>query len=132
MAKFTISSAQMAQWKYNANHPQFSHRTVINDDEMAYLVDVIKEESIDLTKWWRTNDKRWIFIQAMEFDHLQNTVDYFSRDGMKIDPMRQNAFDNVMIEYLKRKSDNEMLTKKAMQLMENLDGKSEGTTDGQQ
>jgi crotonobetainyl-CoA:carnitine CoA-transferase CaiB-like acyl-CoA transferase len=90
---------------------------------MAFLV-TVKEANIDLTKWWRTNDKRWIFIQAMEFDHLQNTVDYFSRDGMKIDPMRQNAFDNVMIEYLKRKVDNEVLTKKAMQLMENLDGKS--------
>jgi crotonobetainyl-CoA:carnitine CoA-transferase CaiB-like acyl-CoA transferase len=123
MAKFRISHAQVAQWEYNVNHHEFSHRTVINDDEMAFLVGV-KEANIDLTKWWRTNDKRWIFIQAMEFDHLQNTVDYFSRDGMTIDPMRQGAFDNVMIEYLKRKVDNEALTKKAIQLMENLDGKS--------
>jgi hypothetical protein len=123
MAKFRISSAQMAQWSYNANHPSFSERVVVNDDEMQFLVH-IKKADIDLTKWWRTNDKRWILIQAMEFDHLQNTVDYFSRDGMTIDPMRQGAFDNVMIEYLKRKADNEMLTKKAMQLMENLDGKS--------
>ena len=123
MAKFRISSAQAAQWEYNANHPQFSQRTVINDDEMMFLTHM-RQEDIDLTKWWRTNDKRWILIQAMEFDHLQNTVDYFSRDGMTIDPMRQGAFDNVMIEYLKRKVDNEMLTKKAMQLMENLDGKS--------
>ena len=131
MARTIISSAQMAQWDYNANHPAFSERVVVNDDEMQFLVH-IKKADIDLTKWWRTNDKRWILIQAMEFDHLQNTVDYFSRDGMKIDPMRQNAFDNVMLEYLKRKADNEMLTKKAMQLMENLDGKSEGTTDGKQ
>lgn len=123
MARTIISSTQMAQWDYNANHPAFSERVVVNDDEMQFLVH-IKKADIDLTKWWRTNDKRWILIQAMEFDHLQNTVDYFSRDGMTIDPMRQGAFDNVMIEYLKRKVDNEMLTKKAMQLMENLDGKS--------
>jgi len=58
MARTIISSAQMAQWDYNANHPAFSERVVVNDDEMQFLVH-IKKADIDLTKWWRTNDKRW-------------------------------------------------------------------------
>lgn len=129
MTRVTISSAQAAQYDYNGNHPQFSQRTEIADQEMMYLVH-LKKQDIDLSKWWRTKDKRWILIEAMDFYHLQNTVDYFSRDGVQISPERQLAFENVIIEYMKKKVDNEVLTDKALQLMENLDGTSEGTTDG--
>ena len=96
-----------------------------------YLVHIRKED-IDLTKWWKTKDRGWILIEAMDFDHLQNTVDYFSRDGVSINPERQAALDNVIIEYMKKKIDSNALTDKAIKLMENLDGQSKGTTDGKQ
>lgn len=130
MAKFRITHAQVTQWEYNANHPQFSQRTVMDDAEMMYLVQ-IKSEAIDLSKWWNTKGGRWLLIKAMDFSHLENTVDYFSRDGITLDPQRQAAFENVVIEYMKRKVDNETLTEKAIQLMENLDGQDEAKTDGQ-
>ena len=131
MKKRIISRAQTTQWEYNANHPKFAQRVVIEDSEMMYLVHIRKDD-IDLSKWWKTKDKGWILIEAMDFSHLENTVDYFSRDGVAINPERQVALENVIIEYMKRKVDNEVLTNKAMQLMENLDGTSKGTTDGQQ
>lgn len=128
--RHTISPAQAAQWDWNQGHdPRFSQRTIIQDSEMMYLVH-IKKADIDLSKWWKTKDKRWILIEAMDLQHLENTVDYFSRDGVQINPERQAALDNVIIEYMKKKIDSNELTDKAMQLMENLDGTSEGTTDG--
>jgi hypothetical protein len=96
---------------------------------MMFLVH-LKQMDIDLTKWWKTKDKGWILIQAMDFSHLENTVDYFSRDGVSVDPERQAALENVILEYMKKKVDNERLVEKAMQLMENLDGQSKGNDDG--
>lgn len=127
--RLTISPAQIMQYDYNARHPQFDQRTVIDDAEMMYLVH-IKKADIDLSKWWRTKDKRWILIEAMDLQHLENTVDYFSRDGVQISDERQVALENVIIEYMKKKVDSETLTNKAMQLMENLDGTNEGADDG--
>ena len=127
--RMIVSRAQAEHYEYNSNHPAFAQRTVIPDEEMMYLVHM-KHQDIDLTKWWKTKDKGWILIQAMDFSHLENTVDYFSRDGVAINPERQSALDNVMLEYMKRKIDNEALTHKAMKLMENLNGTNEGTTDG--
>ena len=66
----------------------------------------------------------------MDFYHLENTVDYFSRGDVQINPERQAALDNVMLTYMRKKVDNEHLKDKAMQLMENIDGKDEGTNDG--
>lgn len=129
--RMILSRAQTMQFDYNVNHPQFSKRVVIPDEEMMYLVHIRKED-IDLTKWWKTKDRGWILIEAMDFDHLQNTVDYFSRDGVSINPERQAALDNVIIEYMKKKIDSNALTDKAIKLMENLDGQSKGTTDGKQ
>jgi hypothetical protein len=54
--------------------------------------------------YWRTADKRYVRISEMEFSHLENTVNYFSREGMKVDPSRQNAFEKVMIRYLMEKA----------------------------
>jgi hypothetical protein len=54
--------------------------------------------------YWLTRDSRWVRISEMEFSHLENTVNYFSREGMKVDPARQNAFDKVMIRYLIEKA----------------------------
>ena len=125
--RHTISRAQAAQFDWDVgNDPRFSMRTIINDNEMMYLVH-IKKADIDLSKWWKTKDKRWILIESMDFSHLENTVDYFSRDGVQINPERQEALDNVIIEYMRRKVDNEALTNKAMQLMENLDERNETT-----
>lgn len=129
LKRMTISPAQIMQYRHNANHPQFDQRTVIDDAEMMYLVH-IKKADIDLSRWWKTKDKRWILIEAMDFNHLENTVDYFSRDGVAISPERQEALDNVIIEYMRKKIENIELDEKAMQLMENLDGTNEGTNDG--
>ena len=126
MARKIITQTQMSQWDFNANHPAFAQRVEIDDAEMMYLVH-IKHTDIDLTKWWKTKDKRWILIAAMDFSHLENTVDYFSRDDVQIAPERQEALDNVIIEYMRRKVDNEALTNKALQLMENLDERNETT-----
>ena len=127
--RMIVSRAQAEHYEFNGNHPSFAQRTEIPDEEMMYLVHM-KKQDIDLSKWWKTKDRRWILIEAMDFSHLENTVDYFSRDDVQINPERQAALDNVMLEYMKRKVDNEALTNKAMQLMENLDGTNEGTTDG--
>jgi hypothetical protein len=54
--------------------------------------------------YWRAADRGWIRISEMDYEHLENTVNYFSREGMKVDPTRQNAFDKVMIRYLKEKA----------------------------
>lgn len=54
--------------------------------------------------YWRTADMRWIRISEMEYSHLENTVNYFSREGKKVDPSRQNAFEKVMIRYLMEKA----------------------------
>jgi hypothetical protein len=54
--------------------------------------------------YWRTANDRWIHISDMEFSHLENTVNYFSREGMKVDPHRQNAFEKVMLRYLREKA----------------------------
>ena len=124
MARTIITQTQMSMW--DRNHPAFAQRTEIDDQEMMYLVH-IKHQDIDLTKWWKTKDRRWILIAAMDFSHLENTVDYFSRDDVTIDPMRQEALDNVIIEYMRRKVDNEALMNKALQLMENLDERNETT-----
>ena len=55
-------------------------------------------------EYWRTRDEKWIRISEMEYSHLENIVNYFSREGMKVDPTRQNAFDKVMIRYLMEKA----------------------------
>jgi hypothetical protein len=54
--------------------------------------------------YWRTANDRWIRISDMEFSHLENVVNYFSQEGKKVDPTRQNAFDKVMIRYLMEKA----------------------------
>jgi hypothetical protein len=87
----------------------------------VWIDDVEVEEGalIEPDKYWRTaKDQRWVLIAEMDYQHLENIVDFFSRDGWVVDPARQNAFDNVMIEYMRRKLDNEALLKKAIDLME--------------
>ena len=54
--------------------------------------------------YWRTANSKWIRISEMDYEHLENTVNYFSREGMTVDPRRQNAFKKVMIRYLLEKA----------------------------
>jgi hypothetical protein len=86
----------------------------------AWIDDIEVEDGMlkEPDKYWRTAQHRWVLIAEMEYQHLENIVDFFSRDGWVVDPARQNAFDNVMIEYMRRKLDNEALLKKAIDLME--------------
>jgi hypothetical protein len=72
-----------------------------------WVGDSVFEDFADPKKYdeyWRTANDRWIRISEMEFSHLENTVNYFSREGMKVDPARQNAFDKVMVRYLMEKA----------------------------
>lgn len=52
--------------------------------------------------YWRTR-MMWVRIEDMDFEHLENTVNLFSREGMKVDPLMQDAFENVMLTYLRKK-----------------------------
>ena len=61
-------------------------------------------DGADPSKWWSSND-RLIHIESMDLEHLENVVNYFSRDGVKVDPMRQSAFENVMLTYLRKKAE---------------------------
>ena len=54
---------------------------------------------------WTTQDGVMLWIKDIEFDHLENIVNYFSRDGMVVDPGRQGAFENVMLTYLRKKAE---------------------------
>jgi hypothetical protein len=55
-------------------------------------------------EYWRTGNGKWLRISEMDYSHLENTVNYFSREGMKVDPSRQNAFEKVMLRYLREKA----------------------------
>jgi hypothetical protein len=73
----------------------------------AWLDDDAFEDSdgADPSKYWSTQDGRLMSIEHMDLQHLENVVNYFSQDGYKVDPMRQNAFENVMLTYLRKKAE---------------------------
>jgi len=67
-------------------------------------------DGADPSKWWAAQDGRLMSIEKMDLQHLENVVNYFSRDGMVVDPTRQGAFENVMLTYLRKKAEmNEMI-----------------------
>lgn len=103
---------------------------VMGEQEMMLRVHLHRQD-IDLTKWWVSKDRRWHRIEAMDFSHLQNIVDLMSQPGKAVHPDRQTAFDNVVLEYFKKKVDNDALYDKALQLMENIDGIHKETDDGE-
>ena len=96
----------------------------------AWIDDVEVEDGMlkEPDKYWRTAQQRWKLIAELEFSHLENIVNYFSQDGVVVNPTMQNSFDNVMIEYMKRKLDNEALLKKAISLMEEGHGNTKMPT----
>ena len=71
----------------------------VDDDVFENFADLKQRED-----YWHTSGNRWIRISEMDYQHLENTVNYFSREGMKVDPSRQNAFDKVMVRYLMEKA----------------------------
>jgi hypothetical protein len=60
-----------------------------------YLIASYPEE------YWITQDGRLVLIEHMDFQHLENIVNLFSQEGMTVDPMRQGAFEKIMIRYLR-------------------------------
>ena len=62
-------------------------------------------DGADPSKWWSTADGRLMHIESMELEHLGNIVNYFSQDGYTVDPMRRDAFENVMLTYLRKKAE---------------------------
>ena len=54
----------------------------------------------DLAKYWQTR-KGFVLISTMDFQHLENIVNLFSKDGMVVYPTMQPSFENVMLRYLR-------------------------------
>jgi hypothetical protein len=54
---------------------------------------------------WLTKDGRLIPIEGMDFQHLENIVNYFSQEGTTVDPTRQGAFEKVMLLYLRKQAE---------------------------
>jgi len=71
----------------------------IDDDVFEEFADPKQKDD-----YWLTAGSRWIRISEMDYEHLENVVNYFSREGMKVDPSRQNAFEKVMLRYLREKA----------------------------
>lgn len=55
--------------------------------------------------YWITKDGRFIAIEDMDFQHLENIVNFFSQEGTTVDPMRQGAFEKVMLLYLRKQAE---------------------------
>lgn len=55
--------------------------------------------------YWITKDGRFIAIDDMDFQHLENIVNYFSQEGTTVDPTRQGAFEKVMLTYLRKQAE---------------------------
>jgi hypothetical protein len=55
--------------------------------------------------YWITKDGRFIPIDDMDFQHLENIVNFFSQEGTTVDPMRQGAFEKVMLRYLRMQAE---------------------------
>ena len=67
-------------------------------------------EKVNTNEIWSTQHGQLLLISEMKFEHLENIVNYFSRDGMVVDPRKQGAFENVMLTYLRKKAEiNEMI-----------------------
>jgi hypothetical protein len=67
-------------------------------------------DGADPSKWWAAQDGRLMSIENMDLQHLENVVNFFSQEGMVVDPTRQGAFENVMLTYLRKKAEmNEMI-----------------------
>lgn len=62
-------------------------------------------DGADPSKWWATQDGRLMSIEHMDLQHLENVVNYFSQEGYVVDPTRRNAFENVMLTYLRKKAE---------------------------
>jgi hypothetical protein len=59
----------------------------------------------DLSDCWVTKDLRLLPIKDMDFQHLENIVNYFSQEGTTVDPIRQAAFEKVMLLYLRKQAE---------------------------
>ena len=64
-------------------------------------------DGADPSKWWNVNTGRLMHIESMELEYLEKIVNYFSQEGRVVDPMRRNAFENVMLTYLRKKAERE-------------------------
>jgi hypothetical protein len=62
-------------------------------------------QRVNENEYWATKDGRLLLISEMDYEHLEMIVNYFSRDGMVVDPRRQGAFENVMLTYLRKKAE---------------------------
>jgi hypothetical protein len=71
-----------------------------NDDDYVKVSDPLPE---NLAKYWRTK-QGFVLIETMDFQHLENVVDYFSREGTVVYPTMQPSFENVMLTYLRKQA----------------------------
>jgi len=58
----------------------------------------------NLAKYWRTK-QGFVLIERMDFQHLENVVNYFSQEGTVVYPTMQPSFENVMLTYLRKQAE---------------------------
>ena len=58
-----------------------------------------------LSDHWVTKDLLLIPIKDMDFQHLENIVNFFSQEGMTVDPRMQASFEKVVLLYLRKQAE---------------------------
>jgi len=53
--------------------------------------------------WWSKSG--FILIEDMDFQHLENIVNFFSQEGMTVDPRMQASFEKVVLLYLRKQAE---------------------------
>ena len=69
-------------------------------DELNDELELAKLEN-NLDDYWMTSRGKFIPINELDFQHLENIVNYFSQEGTTVAPDRQGAFEKVMLRYLR-------------------------------
>jgi hypothetical protein len=53
--------------------------------------------------WWSKSG--FILIEDMDFQHLENIVNFFSQEGTTVDPRMQASFEKVVLLYLRKQAE---------------------------
>jgi hypothetical protein len=73
--------------------------------EQADLEDQVRKLVRPNNEIWYGKGGELYLIEKMDFQHLENIVNYFSQEGTTVDPSRQGAFENVMLRYLRMQAE---------------------------
>lgn len=74
----------------------FAHRGLIDEEDIEGGDPPNKADYWLVKVWWQR-------IVDMDFQHLEEIVNHYSKEGAKVEPSKQDSFDNVMLTYLRKK-----------------------------